>query len=82
MNTNRRRDVAEMTAWLQSVRQASVGETGALDTRTAEEAESGVDISQLRANLRMTPEQRLAKMVAAATFFASVRGTVRRRHAR
>jgi hypothetical protein len=71
----------EIAAWLESVRQASVDETGLIKTQTAKEAESGVDISRLRANLRLTPEVRLARMVAAANFFASIRGTVRRRHA-
>jgi predicted enzyme related to lactoylglutathione lyase len=70
----------EIATWLESVRQASVDETGLMKTQTAEEAESGVDISRLRANLRLTAEERLARMVAAATFFASIRGTVRRRH--
>ncbi len=50
-----------------------------IDTQTAEVGESGIDISQLRANLRLTPQQRLEKMVHAANYFASIRGAVRRR---
>jgi hypothetical protein len=81
MGDRTRHNPVELAAWLESVRQASVDETGLIETQTAEEAESGVDTSRLRANLRLTPEERLARMVAAANFFASIRGTVRRRHA-
>lgn len=35
---------------------------------TAEVSESGIDISQLRNNLRLTPEERLQKMVRFARF--------------
>jgi hypothetical protein len=80
MDDSTRHNPVEIAAWLESVRQASVDETGLIETQTAVEAESGVDISRLRANLRLTPEERLARMVAAANFFASIRGTVRRRH--
>ena len=75
-----RHSSVEIATWLESVRQASFDETRLMKTQTAEEAESGVDISRLRANLRLTSEERLARMVAAANFFASIRGTVRRRH--
>ena len=81
MDDRTRHNTVGITAWLESVRQASVDETSLIKTQTAVEAESGVDISRLRANLRLTPEERLARMVAADNFFASIRGTVRRRHA-
>ena len=80
MDDRTRHNPVEIVAWLESVRQASVDDTGLIKTQTAEEAESGVDRSRLRANLLLTPEERLAQMVAAANFFASIRGTVRRRH--
>ena len=80
MDDRTRHQPVEITTWLESVRQASVDETGLINTQTAEEAESGVDISRFRANLRLTPEERLARMVADANFFTSIRGTVRRRH--
>jgi hypothetical protein len=80
MDDRTRQNPVEIAAWLESVRQASVDETGLIETQTAVEAESGVDISRLRANLRLTPEERLTRMAAAANFFASIRGTVRRRH--
>jgi hypothetical protein len=40
---------------------------------TAEVSESGVDLSQLRNNLRLTPEERLKKMVRYARFFMQFR---------
>ena len=80
MDDRTRHNPVEIAAWLESVRQAAVDEKGLIQTQTAEEAESGVDVSRLRANLRLTPEQRLARMVAAANFFASIRGTILRRH--
>lgn len=48
---------------------------------TAEVSESGVDISQLRHNLRLTPTERVERMVKAARFFASIRGTARKSRA-
>ena len=44
---------------------------------TAEISESGVDLSQLRRNLRLTPTQRVSRMVEAARFFASIHGIAR-----
>lgn len=44
---------------------------------TAELAESGIDLSQLRRNLRLTPEERIDRMVQAARFFAELRGALR-----
>lgn len=40
---------------------------------TAEVAESGIDLSQLRNNLRLSPEERLQKMVRYARFFLQFR---------
>ena len=37
-----------------------------------EQSESGIDISLLRENLKLTPTQRLAKLQAAHNFFAAV----------
>lgn len=39
---------------------------------TAEVSESGIDISQLRRNRRMTPAQRLDSMLGALRFFDQV----------
>ena len=77
-----RDDRTEVAAWLERVHNSNNGDSTPIDTQTAEVAESGVDISQLRANLRLTPRQRLEKMVRAANFFASIRGTAQRREAR
>jgi hypothetical protein len=55
MDDRTRHNPVEIAAWLESVRQVSVDETGLIETQTAEEAESGVDMSRLRANLRLTP---------------------------
>ncbi len=77
-----RNDPVKIAAWLEQVRNANIDETGPLNTRTAEEASNGIDISQLRANLKLTPEQRLERMVAAANFLESVRGAARRRPSR
>jgi len=74
-----RNDPVKIAAWLEQVRNANIDETGPINTRTAEEAPNGIDISQLRANLKLTPEQRLERMVAAANFLESVRGAARRR---
>ncbi len=79
MDESIRNDPVKIAAWLEGVRNANIDETGPINTRTAEEAPNGIDISQLRANLKLTHQQRAEKMVAAANFFASVRGTVQRR---
>jgi len=46
---------------------------------TSEVSESGIDISQLKRNRLMTPEQRIRQMVVYSRFFARVRGTARSR---
>lgn len=79
MDDSIRGDPAKIAAWLDQVHSANVENGAQIDTQTAEVSESGIDISQLRANLRLTPQQRLEKMVRAANYFASIRGAVRRR---
>jgi len=44
---------------------------------TAEVSESGVDISQLRNNLRLTPEERIRQMVRFVRFVGRYRGALR-----
>ncbi len=78
MDDSIRGDPAKIAAWLADVRRAEVDVSGLVNTQTAEVSESGIDISQLRANLRLTSEQRLEKMVRAANYFASIRGAARR----
>ncbi|MCA1598549.1 MAG: hypothetical protein LC769_05920, partial [Chloroflexi bacterium] len=81
MDDSIRSDPVKMAAWLAQVHNANLENGAQIDTQTAKASESGIDTSQLRANLRLTPEQRLGKMVRAANFFASVRGTAQRRRA-
>jgi hypothetical protein len=40
---------------------------------TAEMSESGVDLSRLRANLRLTPDRRLKQVEPALAFYAEIR---------
>ncbi len=77
MDDTIRGDPARIAAWLEQVHNAT-DDAGPINTQTAEVGESGIDISQLRANLRLTPQQRLEKMVRAANYFAAIRGAVRR----
>ncbi len=79
MDDTIRGDPAKIAAWLEQVHNFNAGHGAQVDTQTAEVAESGIDISQLRANLRLTHQERLEKMVRAANYFASIRGTVRHR---
>ncbi len=79
MDDSIRGDPDKIAAWLDQVHDFSAENGAQIDTQTAEVGESGIDISQLRANLRLTPQQRLEKMVHAANYFASIRGAVRRR---
>ncbi len=65
MDDTIRGDPARIAAWLEQVHNAT-DDAGPINTQTAEVGESGIDISQLRANLRLTPQQRLEKMVRAA----------------
>ena len=44
-----------------------------------EQDENGVDLSLIRENLKLTPEQRLEKFVAFMAFLDGVRGAARRR---
>jgi len=47
---------------------------------SAEVAVSGVDLSQLRRNLRLTPTERVEQMVAFVRCVLPLQGALRRRH--
>ncbi|HZS93414.1 MAG TPA: hypothetical protein VFA78_01330 [Chloroflexota bacterium] len=46
---------------------------------TADVSESGIDRSQLRHNLRLTPTERVEQMVAFVRFVAPLQGALRRK---